>query len=141
MEEKSYTVHHTVMSDVYDFHTKQFFKGRQYRQAWDKFFEHSAGPKKWRKETCYSKLTAKIRVQHATKDRRSQCPAASTLTIAMSELLETAKQFKFTVSSSSSVCTCLCKCANKSSPRMKLMFLLCYRSRKGKARKQGCSNK
>lgn len=112
MEEINYTVDNAVMSGVFDFQAKRFFKGRQYREQWDEFFSHSIGPKKWRKETLYSGLTAKIRVEHATKGRRSQCPAASTLTISMDLLVETAREFEFKVSSShptASVCTCLCK--------------------------------
>lgn len=109
MEEKTYKVSQAIMAELFDFEAKRFHKGRENRRSWDKFFENSAGPKKWRKETKYSGVSAKIRVQHATKGKKSQCPAASTLTIALDKLIETAEEFVFEVTLVSSGCTCLCK--------------------------------
>lgn len=114
MEEDVYTVSAEIMSEVFDFQNGVFFKGREHSDAWTKFFESSTGPKKWIKEKLYSKFTGKIRVQHATitKDRKSQCPALSILTIGREKLVETANDFEFAVSSArpvNSICTCLCK--------------------------------
>lgn len=102
------------MSNIFDFAAEKFFAGRQNGSAWDEFFAQSAGPKKWRKETRYSSVSAKLRVIHATKftkdadGKRVMCKASATMTIPMKDLKETAKTFTFTVSSSG-ICTCLGK--------------------------------
>lgn len=100
-----YKVSNAIMSGVFDFTEGKFKKGE--REAWAKFFQKAAGPKKWRKEVVYSGLTVKIRVIHASKQK---CPAVSIMTISRSQLVETAKEFPFVVTSSkpvASVCNCL----------------------------------
>lgn len=105
MEQSEYIVSNAIMSEVFHWTEMKFYRGKAYRERCREFFSAAKGPKKWVKEFLKpTKMSYKIRVQHAVA--KGVCPKISVLTIPFDKVKETAKTFRFKVTSNKMDCTC-----------------------------------
>lgn len=105
MEQDEYVVSNAIMSEVFDWEGMNFLHGKEYREEYRAFFQAAKGPKKWAKEIVKpTKISYKIRVQHAVA--KGVCPKVSVLTIPVNMVRETAKSFRFKVTSNKLDCKC-----------------------------------